>query len=84
MAKRIEVVGVQPKRIQVVSESHRRIEPSELAAALGAELGGVRPSGDLDLISLAELGTALVHPLRSSAESVASADAGNIVSGPSA
>ena len=36
MAKRVNVVGAKPKRIRVVDKPQRRIEPADVAAALGA------------------------------------------------
>src|SRR5438093_150127 len=75
MAKKITIVGAQPKKIGVVDQPKRRIEPAELAAALGANPCGRQASGDLDPIALAELGTQLLHRLRSSGGRPALSDA---------
>jgi hypothetical protein len=75
MAKKVNIVGTQPKRVRVVDEPRRRIEPAELAAALGAEACGERIGANLDPISLAELGTELLRRLRSSGGRPALADA---------
>jgi hypothetical protein len=66
MAKKIEIVGAKAKKIEIVDQPKRRIEPAEFAAALGANLAGEKTAGNLDLISLAELGTQLLNRLRSS------------------
>ena len=65
MVKRIDVVGARPKKIEIVDRPKRRIDPAELAAALGANLIGPRTSGNLDPIDLAELGTQLLDRIRS-------------------
>jgi hypothetical protein len=75
MAKKINIVGANPKKIEVVDRPKRRIEPEELAAALGANPCGQQISGDLDPIALAELGTQLLDQLRSSGGRPALADA---------
>ncbi len=75
MAKKINITGRQPKRIRVVDKPQRRIEPAELAAALGAEPCAERVGENLDLISLAELGTQLLRRLRSSGGRPALSDA---------
>src|SRR5438128_12692668 len=75
MAKKVNVIGTQPKRVRVADQPSRRIEPAELAAALGAEPCGERIGANLDPISLAELGTALLRRLRSSGGRPALADA---------
>jgi hypothetical protein len=75
MAKKVKIVGTQPKRIRVVDKPQRRIEPAELAAALGAEPCGEHIGANLDPISLAELGTELQRRLRSSGGRPALADA---------
>src|SRR5438445_416641 len=75
MAKRVNIVGVQPKRVRIVDKTTRGIEPTELAAALGAEPCGERLGANLDPISLAELGTELLRRLRSSGGRPALADA---------
>jgi hypothetical protein len=65
MAKKIDIVGKSLERINVTGRSLRRVEPAEFAAALGAEPSDTRPSGPLDLISLAKLGNDLIQRLRS-------------------
>jgi hypothetical protein len=75
MAKKIDIVGAKPKRIEIVDRPKRRIDPAELAAALGAKPIGQHVSGDLDPIALAELGTHLLNRLRSSGGRPALADA---------
>ncbi len=75
MAKKVNIVGAQPKCVRIVDQPRRRIEPAELAAALGAEPGGERLGANLDPISLAELGTQLLARLRSSGGRPALADA---------
>jgi hypothetical protein len=75
MAKNIKIVGAKPKKIEVLDKPKRRIEPEDLAAALGANPSGHPVSGNLDLIALAELGTQLLHRLRSSGGRPALADA---------
>jgi hypothetical protein len=75
MAKKIEIIGVKPKTVEVLDQPKRRIEPFELAAALGANPAGQKSAEKLDLISLAELGTQLLDRLRSSGGRPALADA---------
>jgi hypothetical protein len=75
MAKKIEIVGAKPKKIEIVDKPKRRIEPAELAAALGATPCGERIPGNLDLIGLAEIGTQLLARLRSSGGRPALVDA---------
>lgn len=75
MAKKINIVGSQPKRVRIVDEPSRRIDPAEVAAALGAESRGERIGANLDAISVAELGTELLRRLRSSGGRPALADA---------
>jgi hypothetical protein len=65
MAKKINIVGAEAERIQDTGRALPRIEASELAAGLGAEPCGERLSGELDPISLAELGNELIKRLRS-------------------
>jgi len=60
MPKKINIIGAKPKKIEIVNPPKRRIEPAELAAALGATPRGVRIPGNLDLIDLGELGTQLL------------------------
>jgi hypothetical protein len=75
MAKRIEVVGAKPKKIEISDKAKRRIEPTELATALGANSVGEELAGNLDLIGLAEVGTQLLSRLRSSGGRPALSDA---------
>lgn len=75
MAKKVNLVGTPPKRVRVVDEPRRRIEPADLAAALGAEPCGERIGANLDPISLAEIGTELLRRLRSSGGRPALSDA---------
>src|SRR5262245_50791305 len=78
MAKKIEIVGEEPKKIKIVDQPNRRIEPAEFAAALGANPAGGQAAGNLDLIALAELGTQLLARLRSSGGRPALTDATEI------
>jgi hypothetical protein len=78
MAKRIQIVGAKPKRIEVLDQPRRRIDPAELAAALGANPTAGQSAEHLDLITLAELGTQLLDRLRSSGGRPALADATEI------
>jgi hypothetical protein len=78
MGKRIEIVGAKPKKIEIVDRPKRRIEPQELARALGAAMTRRQVAPNLDLISLADLGTQLVQRLRSSGGRPALADATEI------
>jgi hypothetical protein len=66
MAKKINIIGAKPRKITIVDQPKRRIEPQEFAAALGAHPLGQQVGGSLDPIALAELGTQLLHRLRSS------------------
>src|SRR5438552_16578840 len=75
MAKKVNITGAKPKRIRIVDKPQRRIEPAELAAALGAEACAERIGANLDPISLAELGTQLLRRLRSSGGRPALCDA---------
>jgi hypothetical protein len=74
MAKRVTIVGAKPKKIEMVDRPKRRIEPEELAAALGANPRGQQVAAHLDPIGLAELGAHLVQRLRSSGGRPALAD----------
>jgi hypothetical protein len=65
MAKKINIVGKKAERIQNTGPSLPRIEPSEFAAALGAEPCGEAHSEHLDPISLLALGNELLKRLRS-------------------
>jgi hypothetical protein len=75
MAKKINIVGAKPKKIEVVDQPKRRIDPAEFGAALGAIPSGRQAPGNLDPIALAELGTQLLNRLRSSGGRPALADA---------
>jgi hypothetical protein len=75
MAKKIQIVGATPKKIEVVDQPKRRIDPAELAGALGANPSGQQAPGNLDPIGLAELGTQLLDRLRSSGGRPALTDA---------
>src|SRR5262245_46022576 len=75
MAKKVNIVGAQAKRVRVVDKPRRRIEPAELAAALGAGPHGERIGGNLDPIGLAEVGAQLLRRLRSSGGRPALVDA---------
>ena len=66
------------KKIEITDKAKRRIEPAELAAALGANATGEQSAGNLDLIGLAELGTQLLSRLRFSGGRPALADATEI------
>src|SRR5262249_7543582 len=65
MAKKINIVGKKAERIRNTGPSLPRIEPSEFAAAIGAEPCGERHSKHLDPISLLALGNELLKRLRS-------------------
>jgi hypothetical protein len=78
MAKKIEIVGAKPKKIDIIDKAKRRINAAELATALGANPAVQQTAGDLDLIALAELGTQLLSRLRSSGGRPALADATEI------
>ncbi|SRR5579872_3143821 len=75
MAKEITIVGAKPKKIEVVDQPKRRIDPAEFAAALGAKPSGLQVHGNLDPITLAELGTQILNRLRSSGGRPALSDA---------
>src|SRR4051812_8171216 len=74
MARKINIIGANPKRIEVADQPKRRIEPAELADALGAHPEGQQVAGILDPVSLAELGSQLLQRLRSSGGRPALAD----------
>src|SRR5437762_1419830 len=78
MDKKINIIGAKPKRIQIVNQPKRRLEPAEIAEGLGASPCGERIPENLDLIGLAELGTQLLTRLRSSGGRPALADATEI------
>jgi hypothetical protein len=65
MAKKINIVGKKAEQIQNTGPSLPRIEPSEFAAAIGAEPCGEPHSERLDPISLLALGNELLKRLRS-------------------
>src|SRR5206468_6337374 len=75
MAKKVHIIGAKPRKIAVLDQPKRRIEPPELAAALGADPSGQQAPGNVDPIALAELGTQLLDRLRSSGGRPALADA---------
>jgi hypothetical protein len=75
MAKKVDIVGATPRRIEVADQPKRRINPVELAAALGGSARGRQTRGNVDLLALAELGTQLLDRLRSSGGRPALADA---------
>lgn len=74
MAKKIAIVGAKPRKIDILDQPKRPIDPAELAAALGANPSTQVP-GNLDPIGLAELGTQLLNRLRSSGGRPSLADA---------
>jgi len=75
MPKKVYITGAKPKRIRVTDKPQRRIEPADVAAALGAEPCAERIEANLDPISLAELGTQLLRRLRSTGGRPALSDA---------
>ncbi len=75
MAKRIEITGAKPKKIEIADTPKRRLDAAELAAALGASPAGLETAGHLDLIGLGELGTQLLARLRSTGGRPALTDA---------
>lgn len=75
MTKKINIVGAKPKKIEIVDQPKRRIDPAAFAAALGANPCGQQAPGDLDPIALAELGGQLLQRLQSSGGRPALADA---------
>ncbi len=75
MAKKIDLVGAKPKKVEVADQPKRRIDPAGLGAALGATPSGPPALGDLDPLVLAELRTQLLNRLRSSGGRPALADA---------
>src|SRR2546426_116504 len=78
MAKKINIIGAKPKRIEIVNQPRRRLDPAEVAEGLGAVPCGERVAGNLDLIGLGELGTRLLARLRSSGGRPALSDATEI------
>jgi hypothetical protein len=78
VAKRINIIGAQAKKINIVNQPKPRLDPAEIAEGLGAAPCGARISAKLDLISLAEIGTQLLGRLRSSGGRPALADATEI------
>jgi hypothetical protein len=75
MAKKIDIVGAKPRKVEILDRPRRRIDPAELAEALGAKPTGRPAPGNADLMDLAELGTQLLDRLRSSGGRPALADA---------
>jgi hypothetical protein len=67
--------GNAPKKVQIADVPMRRVEPADVAAALGATETGQRVPHDFDPIALAELGTQLLSRLRSSGGRPALTDA---------
>ncbi len=65
MAKKITIVGKKAERIEQKGRFQRRIEPTEFAAALGAELCKEIAPGKRDPITLAEIGAQLIKRSRS-------------------
>ena len=47
--RKVNVTGAQPKRIRVLDQPARRIEPAELAKALVAELAWTSAPGWIEL-----------------------------------
>jgi hypothetical protein len=78
MTKKIEIIGAKPKKIDITDQPKRRVDPTEFADALGANLALKHSAAALDLIGLAELGTRLLTRLRSSGGRPALADATEI------
>ncbi len=66
MAKRINIVGAKPMKINILDKPKPRLDPAEIAEGLGATPCGEPISRKLDLMSLAEIGTQLLNRLRSS------------------
>jgi len=75
MAKKITILGAKPRKIEIVDQPRRRVDPAELGAAIDAEPCGRLGTGSLDPLTLAELGTQLLQRLRSSGGRPALADA---------
>ncbi|MCI0456214.1 MAG: hypothetical protein L0Z62_04440 [Gemmataceae bacterium] len=71
MEQRITVGGAEAERIEDTGPTHPRIEPAEFEAALGAEPVGDPVPSEVSLLSLADLGNALLKRLRSSGEPAA-------------
>jgi len=65
MAKKINIVSKALERIDISGPALPRVEQAEFAAALDAEPCGDLLTHQLDLISLGELGNALIKRLRS-------------------
>ena len=78
MSKKIISVGDKAERIVNTGRALPRIEPSEIAAGLGAEPCGVRGSAPLDPIALAALGNELITRLRSTGGRPALSDASEL------
>ena len=75
MSRKIEITGKPQANLEVIGRAQPRIEPEVFAKALGAESCTEQVADSLDLISLAELGTQLLHRLHSSGGRPALADA---------
>ena len=75
MAKKINIIGAKPKRIEIVNPPRPRLDPAEITEGLGATPCGERIPGNLDPIDLGELGTQLLARLRSSGDRPALTDA---------
>jgi hypothetical protein len=65
MAKRIKAIGKTAVRIRASGPKAERVEPAEVAVALGAEIIGRRQSADVSPITLGHLGSAILSRLRS-------------------
>jgi hypothetical protein len=63
MATKINIVGKTLERIEIIGQALPRLEPGELAVALGAEPCSEFRTKHLDLISLGELGNELIKSL---------------------
>jgi hypothetical protein len=75
MANSINIVGARPRKIDIVDRPMRTIDPTELAATLGARPSGPSGPRNLDLIDLAELGAQLLSQPQSTGDDPALADA---------
>ena len=65
MPEKVNVVGVKATRIRNTGSTQRRLDPAEVAAALGAEPLHVSSGKDPGPLSLAALGSVLLERLRS-------------------
>jgi hypothetical protein len=75
MSKKIVIVGAKPKRVNILDKPKRRVEPAELANALGAKPLDIEAGMSKDPIAMGELGSQLLHRLRSSGGRPALVDA---------